>query len=981
MRRSQSSPLLLPGFNDLNTLFTIMPAGSDSVKVAVRVRPFNQREKTAGSKCVISMKGTTTTITNPESGDTKSFSFDHSYWSHDSYIEDGEGIYIKDTDSSNYADQRQVYSDLGQGVLDNAWQGYNAALFAYGQTGSGKSYSMIGYGPNKGIVPITCEELFKVIDSNKEEKKQLQVSFSMLEIYNEQVKDLLVKAKPQAGGLKIRQNPKVGFYVEGLKQVPVQNYKQIAKLMEQGTFNRTTASTNMNATKSNTRSSDINLVDLAGSERADSTGATGDRLKEGSAINQSLSTLGNVISALADIAMGKKKVMVPYRDSVLTKLAKKIQNKAVVNESPTDRLIRELKEENAKLMAMLKKSPGSPGAAENLEELQRMLEDNERKMKDMNLSWEQRLEQARKEWERSLGHAEELKNEWEQMPHFMNINEDPQLSGIIKHCFTTGQLVMGKSLTSDVDIQIRGLGIQPKHCMVHNNGKEVYLEPYNQTSVVIRNGHKDRIKLGSSSYYLYFGFPKERDYSTDTVLYNYDHFVTEIAEHEGVIVDIQTPRFTQDQDGQDNMDVLVFQDYINLMPLISEANAISEELKKFVHFEAEIKSDASHNASGISNNKEVIIRVINTKTNKVWLWSKGKFLHRKDLMDEMYVQWNENNNTKISRDKDPFWDPVEDIFLGSCHILLKSLAYNEEIDEHFTLHNYHGKEEAVMQVKLLPCDSKGNIKSNDDILEPHELLNKPFSCIIKITQCMGTKWTMDDHSRGVFCKFSFHDQAPVSSKTVWGKSYADIGFQKQFNFKKVNKEFLKYLQSSSLVVELWGSQVSEDKEIHKPLKNRHVTNGNHGNSNRNTEIQLKSIIFIVCVFCNEDEVESLHEECDDLKKENFKLKQSLEHQKQAVKIARSRRNSIPDMDTENNVGLDVELAKALRIFFKDIKSVQIQVKELKEHAHKMKDSDNGSTKTALQKQEQSLQDVDEKLTDCVRALKQEVTATIKKSKS
>lgn len=68
-----------------------------------------------------------------------------------------------------------MFSDLGQGVLDNAWQGYNAALFAYGQTGSGKSYSMIGYGANKGIVPITCEELFNVIETNKDDKKQLRV--------------------------------------------------------------------------------------------------------------------------------------------------------------------------------------------------------------------------------------------------------------------------------------------------------------------------------------------------------------------------------------------------------------------------------------------------------------------------------------------------------------------------------------------------------------------------------------------------------------------------------------------------------------------------------------------------------------------------------------------------------------------------------------------------------------------------------------
>ncbi|KAL3873216.1 hypothetical protein ACJMK2_036357 [Sinanodonta woodiana] len=251
-----------------------------------------------------------------------------------------------------------------------------------------------------------------------------KVTFSMLEIYNEQVRDLLVKAKPPHGGLKIRQNPSAGFYVEGLRAVPVRAYAEIEKLMEQGTFNRTTASTNMNATssrshmvitirfvqvfkneagQSNTRSSDVNLVDLAGSERADSTGATGDRLKEGSAINQSLSTLGNVISALADLSLGKKNVLVPYRDSVLTKLlqsalggnsrtimiaalspadinydetlstlryadrAKKIQNKAVVNESPTERLIRELKEENAKLMQLLQKQQGIKGGGDTLD--------------------------------------------------------------------------------------------------------------------------------------------------------------------------------------------------------------------------------------------------------------------------------------------------------------------------------------------------------------------------------------------------------------------------------------------------------------------------------------------------------------------------------------------------------------------------------------------------------------------------------------
>lgn len=162
----------------------------------------------------------------------------------------------------------------------------------------------------------------------------------MLEIYNEQVNDLLSKDN-QRGGLQVRQHPSQGyFYAQGLKRVPVGSYGEIERRIEEGTANRTVASTNMNATSSRAhtvvtitfdqifttsagevkKSSVINLVDLAGSERADSTGATGDRLKEGANINKSLSALGNVISSLAEQSSGKKKVLIPYRDSVLTKL-------------------------------------------------------------------------------------------------------------------------------------------------------------------------------------------------------------------------------------------------------------------------------------------------------------------------------------------------------------------------------------------------------------------------------------------------------------------------------------------------------------------------------------------------------------------------------------------------------------------------------------------------------------------------------------
>lgn len=198
---------------------------------------------------------------------------------------------------------------------------------------------MVGYGVNKGIIPMVCGEMFRTVEK-AEAGKSYQVTTTMLEIYNECIRDLLNPAVNVPGGLKVRSKPGIGVYVENLTPVAVSTYKEIETRMDEGTAARTVASTKMNATSSRAHTvfginfssfvetdgvksettARMNLVDLAGSERAESTGATGDRLKEGCAINASLSALGNVITALADIAMGKKKVFVPYRNSALTRL-------------------------------------------------------------------------------------------------------------------------------------------------------------------------------------------------------------------------------------------------------------------------------------------------------------------------------------------------------------------------------------------------------------------------------------------------------------------------------------------------------------------------------------------------------------------------------------------------------------------------------------------------------------------------------------
>lgn len=169
----------------------------------------------------------------------------------------------------------------------------------------------------------------------------------MIEIYNECVHDLLIKpADRPKGGLNVREHPKFGIFVEGMSKIPVQSYNEIQKQIDTGTANRTVGSTNMNATSSRAhtvttltfiqrfinretglptseKNSEINLVDLAGSERSTSTGATGDRLKEGSNINKSLSVLGKCISILAQKSQsGNKSAVVPYRESKLTFILK-----------------------------------------------------------------------------------------------------------------------------------------------------------------------------------------------------------------------------------------------------------------------------------------------------------------------------------------------------------------------------------------------------------------------------------------------------------------------------------------------------------------------------------------------------------------------------------------------------------------------------------------------------------------------------------
>ena len=556
-----------------------------SIQVGVRVRPFNTREKDHNSECIIEMPGQNQTKIKDENGKERTFTFDHSFWSHDGYriLDDG---YLQPEDDI-YADQKKVFNAVGTQILENAWEGYHCCLFAYGQTGSGKSYSMVGFGANKGIIPISCDEIFKRIGENKDKDKTFEVQVSMLEIYNEKVQDLLIRPdkRPQ-GGLKIRESKVLGIFVEGLTKYPVTSYEEISKKMDEGYNNRTIGSTLMNATSSRAHTivtiefrqvtmlakrrseklSMINLVDLAGSERSGSTGATGDRLKEGCNINKSLLILGNVINCLADKAIGKNKNMLPpYRDSSLTRIlqnalggnsktvmicalspatinyeetlstlryadrAKKIQNKAVINESEHDKMVRLLKEENSGLKKMIedlqKKLLGQGGVVGDDDrqaflDLKEQYEANQKVMSEMQKTFEEKLEEAKKTEGEYIGSHVDIS-----LPHLVVLNEDPQLSHKLRYQLSELPVYVGRKHGNPTpQITLSGIGISHNHAIFDKQGNDIILKANDPKALdyIFINGkkiakegqiikNKDRIIFGTNTIFIYMKSSKGDD--------------------------------------------------------------------------------------------------------------------------------------------------------------------------------------------------------------------------------------------------------------------------------------------------------------------------------------------------------------------------------------------------------------------------------------------------------------------------------------
>ena len=364
------------------------------------------------------------------------------------------------------SEQGEIFAETAFPVCENVIQGYNGTIFAYGQTGTGKTFTITGVpddAQNKGIMPRAFENIFQQIQSDS--KKQYLVRASYLEIYNEEIRDLLNK---RSAKLELRDKD-TGVYVKDLSTFVVKTPDDMMKVFTEGNVNRHVGATNMNEHSSRSHSvftitvessemdeqgeghirvGKLNIVDLAGSERQSKTGATGERLKEATKINLSLSTLCHTISSLTD----PKCTYIPYRDSKLTRIlqdslggntktvmianlgpadynvdetmstlryasrAKHIQNKPRINEDPKDAMIREFHDEITRLRAQLAQLSGGqinvqgePGQQQpgGVVEVQKFIAvADEAKMQEMQDQLEQDKKTIRKQFEKERSKLE-----------------------------------------------------------------------------------------------------------------------------------------------------------------------------------------------------------------------------------------------------------------------------------------------------------------------------------------------------------------------------------------------------------------------------------------------------------------------------------------------------------------------------------------------------------------------------------------------
>jgi|Transcript_2891 hypothetical protein len=883
----------------------------DAVQVAVRMRVFNGREKAANATRIVRMenldKGSKTYVQDPDTGEERDFKYDYSFQSH-STTEQGIG---------QWADQDTVMQTLGIPVLNAALEGRNVSLFAYGQTGAGKSFSMlgkVGVPELEGIIPRSCREIFRRQKEETDPLVKVDIDIQVVEVYCEQVNDLLSDRKVwPAQGHKPRLTPKDGYVVDTIKK-PCFKYEDIWECMEFADKNRSVGSHALNPESSRahtiyqinycrcqkneqgkvmqTITAKLNLIDLAGSERTDSAGTTGQMLKEGNAINLSLTALGGCIKALSE---GKRP---NFRDSKLTLLLQasmtsgkvimiaalspasicyaeslstlkfadrikqvKIKSSKNVSEDPVAEIKKAMEEMRAAMQQeidTLKASLGGDvvignlGAGAEVEELQRMLEeqtaaeakmkeDLEAKIKALQESEEDRKGRAAdidSQWANALGGVSMVKREDEDRPYFVNLHEDERIAETLIYAFDAGQTLMGKANKDEPPkIELGGLGILKGHCTVHVEEDKVYIEPHNNSKTMV-NGkkissktrivHQNRIWLGNN-YAFRFCHPKYEIYGEgqeeDPDYFQAEAEVTEAAAG-GVGGGGAQEEWMSNQ---------LKHRLAEAEKKVEQANLIATDLEKDISFAPKIFENRT------THDTEVAVHVQMGTQSLVWTW--GKFCLRIVEMVNVWSEWQKcEARGETMRDLEPAEDPFVDIesqLIGETDVWLNALANMVEFAADTSILSVFGQVQGKMHVEINPCDRNGNTGPWDDeeddldpfVDDPNDLLGKDIEFEVKISNV-----TLDQKLLGVngvpkfdHCFVRYKFDPDDDDEKSWSKTKElSTGFSLPFDYSnkhkvRVTKDILQHITKGRITLGLWGSLSTKVFDASTPQTSSHMS--------------------------------------------------------------------------------------------------------------------------------------------------------------
>uniref|UniRef100_A0A7S4G3I3 Kinesin-like protein n=1 Tax=Eutreptiella gymnastica TaxID=73025 RepID=A0A7S4G3I3_9EUGL len=831
-----------------------------TVKIAVRVRPFNKREKRANASLIIRMAnlegGAKTFVTDPDSNEERDFAYDFAFQSHSKEI---QGI-------GPHATQDTVMETLGVPVLNTALEGKNICLFAYGQTGAGKSFSMLGkiaIPELQGIVPRVCNRIFEMIAENKDPNVKYSIEIQVIEIYCEMINDLLANRKnwPRRGH-RPKLTPKDGYVAMTIRK-PCNSFEEINKAIQFADKNRSVGSHALNPESSRahtiytihykkmtqtpgsktkaTISARMNLVDLAGSERTSSAGTSGQMLKEGNAINLSLTALGGCIKSLAE---GKK---AQFRTSKLTLMlqgsmtnglvvmiaavspasicypetvstlrfadrVKTVKVKAVSNvtEDPVAEIKKEMAEMKARLEAEIvelqKQASGqSDGSMDEAEEaamkaaLQKEREEVERLKAEMEEMANQQIEEEDESDDAKAQRAYGIDREWsvairdmgknssleEPNPHFANLHCDDRLSLSLVYPFEVGSTLIGKKdEVSPPKIEFNGLGIHKGHCIVERTEDgHVWLEARNGRSLV--NGKAvQRVELKhndrvwlGTAYAFLFKFPGKE--AEGTIFPEDDEFDYLDAEEE---ISAQ-----QQQKMGKGLEPKIAEKLSAAINSCKQANMIAMELGAVPRFTPKLSKVSYVGGDGL----DVLVAVAYGGTVLLWPWEKfsARLTYMTDRWQEhdAAVQKNETLPPLAPLD-DPFID-LEPQFIGEGHLVLSSLANMIDFETTVAVLGVNN----VMQGQSV----RFAVRICDVTLQEDARLGTP-----RYRDCF------------VRYRLGFRSEVEDDDDSVWSVSKPVNGLKKRpvFDFKtdhtmEVDDDVLRHLQKGSLRIQIFGKLV------------------------------------------------------------------------------------------------------------------------------------------------------------------------------